>query len=242
MRPPMGGLFRSRFCSHFPAVAAAPSAAAEREKVNELTLKPNPRPIHQTVLFLAVLLITAIIAVPASGVALAQSPPPDTDTITLVNKDRQMVERKKEGDFVARPIFSRQVGALYYSIRHPDTGEWLTSTMTRVHRRGRRSISGGWEYTFLYSVLGRRQRVRGPIPARPRARPTSSLLLASATAGLTASAHVPSMPWCRSTSPTGCGTGCCGALNPARWARAIAGWLIEGAHGTLCGVVQKNHR
>ena len=26
------------------------------------------------------------------------------------------------------------------------------------------------------------------------------------------------------------------ALSPARWARAFAGWMIEGVHGTLCGV------
>ena len=29
------------------------------------------------------------------------------------------------------------------------------------------------------------------------------------------------------------------ALNPARWAKAFAGWVIEGVHGTLCGVVER---
>ena len=29
------------------------------------------------------------------------------------------------------------------------------------------------------------------------------------------------------------------ALNPARWAKALAGWVIEGVHGTLCGVVER---
>ena len=29
------------------------------------------------------------------------------------------------------------------------------------------------------------------------------------------------------------------ALNPGRWARAFAGWVIEGVHGTLCGVVER---
>ena len=29
------------------------------------------------------------------------------------------------------------------------------------------------------------------------------------------------------------------ALSPARWAKAFAGWMIEGAHGTLCGVVER---
>ena len=32
-----------------------------------------------------------------SGVALAQSPPPDSDSVTLFNRDRQLVERKKGG-------------------------------------------------------------------------------------------------------------------------------------------------
>ena len=30
-----------------------------------------------------------------------------------------------------------------------------------------------------------------------------------------------------------------GALDPDRWARAAAKWVIQGVHGTLCGVVQK---
>ena len=30
-----------------------------------------------------------------------------------------------------------------------------------------------------------------------------------------------------------------GALDPSRWARAFARWVIEGVHGTLCGVVER---
>ena len=94
--------------------------------------------------------------IPTSGrarrlTALAQSPPPDTDHVTLVNRDRQMVERKKEGDFVARPILSRQTDVLYYSIRHPDTGAWITNTY-RVRGSGKQ-LSEGWEYTFEYPAL-----------------------------------------------------------------------------------------
>ncbi len=29
------------------------------------------------------------------------------------------------------------------------------------------------------------------------------------------------------------------ALNPGRWAKAFAGWVIEDTHGTLCGVVER---
>ena len=78
------------------------------------------RRTRRLALIAAALLLSAIVAIPASGLALAQSPPP-ADDISLVNRDRQLVERKKEGDFVARPIFSRQVSVLYYAIRHPDT-------------------------------------------------------------------------------------------------------------------------
>ena len=30
-----------------------------------------------------------------------------------------------------------------------------------------------------------------------------------------------------------------GALDPSRWARAFATWVIEGVHGTLCSVVER---
>ena len=93
-----------------------------------MTQRRKSRPIKRLALLAAALLLTALAAIPASGVARAQSPPPDTGDITLVNWDRQMVERKKDGDFVARPVFSRQTDVLFYSIRHPDTGEWITAT------------------------------------------------------------------------------------------------------------------
>ncbi|MDE2844610.1 MAG: hypothetical protein OXN21_14700, partial [Chloroflexota bacterium] len=88
-------------------------------------LVPRSHSARRLTLLTAALLLSAIAAIPMSGLALAQSPPP-ADDISLVNRDRQLVERKKDGDFVARPVFSRQVGVLYYAIRHPDTGDWLT--------------------------------------------------------------------------------------------------------------------
>ena len=112
---------------------------------------PTPGRARRLTVLAAALLLSALTAIPASGLALAQSPPPDTDNITLVNWDRQMVERKKEGDFVARPVFSRPTDVLFYSIRHPDTGEWITSTY-RV-QGGEKKLSEGWEYTFEYPAL-----------------------------------------------------------------------------------------
>ena len=108
------------------------------------------RRVRRLALLTAALLVAAIVAIPASGLALAQSPPP-ADDISLVNRDRQLVERKKEGDFVARPIFSRQVSVLYYAIRHPDTGDWLTNTYQV--RGGEKRLAEGWEYTFEYPAL-----------------------------------------------------------------------------------------
>ena len=116
-----------------------------------MTQKPRIQPFRRLIPLAVALLLSALVAIPASGVALAQSPPPDTDNVTLVNRDRQMVERKKEGDFVARPVFSRKTDVLYYSIRHPDTGDWITNTY-RV-RGGGKQISEGWEYTFEYPAL-----------------------------------------------------------------------------------------
>ena len=99
---------------------------------------PRSGRARRLMLLTAALLLAALVAMPASGMALAQSPPPDTDHVTLVNRDRQMVERKKEGDFVARPILSRQTDVLFYAIRHPDTGDWITST---YRTKGARSSS-----------------------------------------------------------------------------------------------------
>ena len=102
---------------------------------------PRSGRAKRLILLAATLLLAALVAMPAGGVALAQSP--DTDNATLVNRERQMVERKKDGDFVARPILSRQTDVLFYSIRYPDTGEWITNTY-RV-RGGEKQLSEGWE-------------------------------------------------------------------------------------------------
>ena len=165
-------------------------------------------------------------AIPASGVALAQSPPPDSDPVTLVNRDRQMVERKKEGEFVARPVFSRQTDVLYYSIRHPDTGAWITNTY-RVQGGGS-SSPRGWSTpsstppwtSSPSSTPSRRSCWCWPCPAGAAATTTSSTPLVPV--------HQPKGLWDKVL----------GALDPDRWARAAAKWVIQGVHGTLCGVVE----
>ena len=182
----------------------------------------------------AALLLAAIVALPASGVALAQSPPIGGGDVTpvsstgqaLVNRDRQLVERKKEGDFVARPIFSRRTDVLYYSIRHPDTGEWITSTY-RV-KGGEKQLSEGWEYTFEYPVL----------EEQPELHPEQGFLLVLAVPRSGGGDHHVFHALIPVHQPRGLWDRVLGALEPDRWARAAAKWVVQGVHGTLCGVVE----
>ena len=172
----------------------------------------------------ASLLLAALVAIPASGVALAQSPPPGGDNLTLVNWDRQMVERKKDGEFIARPVFSRKIEFLHYALRHPDTGKWVTNTY-RV-KGGEKQLTEGWEYTFEYPVL----------KEQPRLHPEQAFLMVISVPRqgggdnhlfhVLVPVHQPKGLWDRVL----------GALDPNRWAGAR--WLVQGAHGTLCGVVQ----
>ncbi len=193
-----------------------------------MTQKFRPRLMRRAVL------LVALAAVPAGGTALAQSPPPDTGDITLVNYDRQMVERKKDGDFVARPVFSRRTGVLFYSIRHPDTGEWITSTY-RV-QGGEKQLSEGWEYTFEYpapvSSTGQ------ALDEQPDLDPEQAFLLVLAVPR-TGGDHQVFHALIPVHQPKGLWDKVLGALDPDRWARAGARWVIQGVHGTLCGVVQK---
>ena len=41
------------------------------------------------------------------------------------------MERKGGGEFVARPVFDRQIETLFYAVRDADTGDWV-SAMYRV--------------------------------------------------------------------------------------------------------------
>ena len=171
----------------------------------------------------AALLLAALVAIPASNVALAQAPP---DQIVLVNADRDFVERKKKGEFVARPVFDREIASLFYAVRDADTGDWI-SAMYRV-RGGEKKRSDGWEYSFEYPALDEQ-------PEIDPDRAYLLVMLAEAEDGrrgdfyAVVPVHEPGRIWDKILS----------ALNPARWARAFAGWVIEGVHGTLCGVVER---
>ena len=188
---------------------------------------PIPDRARRLAFLAAALLLTAIVAIPASGIALAQSSPPDSDNLALVNRDRQMVERKKDGEFVARPVFSRKIEFLHYALRHPDTGEWVTNTY-RV-QGGEKQLTEGWEYTFEYPVLD----------GQPELHPEQAFLMVMSVPRIGGGENHVFHALVPVHQPKGLWDRVLGALDPDRWARAGARWVIQGVHGTLCGVVER---
>ena len=186
--------------------------------------RSKPRSFGRFIPLVSALLLAALLAIPSSGVALAQNPP--GDEITLVNADRDFVERKKKGEFVARPVFDRKIADLLYAVRDADTGDWI-SAMYRV-RGGEKKRSDGWEYSWEYPKLDEQ-------PKLDPDRAYLLVMLATAEDGKRSAfysvipIHQSGKIWDKILA----------ALNPARWARAFAGWVIEGVHGTLCGVVER---
>ncbi|MCY4449280.1 MAG: hypothetical protein OXE02_10630 [Chloroflexi bacterium] len=169
----------------------------------------------------AALLLTALAAATASLTAQAQ----DGGGLSLVNHDRDFVERKRDGGFVARPVFDRQVSAIHYGIRHPETGDWLTS-MFRVQAAGN-AIPDGWEYSWSYPV----------VPQQPElSREEAFLLVIVAMDGGDAHTFNVVIPIYQ---PTSLWDRVLAALDPGRWARAFAGWIVEAVHGALCGFVEQ---
>ena len=171
------------------------------------------------------LMAATILVIAAIAPALTQ----DTG-LTLVNADGDLVERKKDGRFIARPVFSRELDALYYAIRDADNGDWVT-LMYRV-QGGEKKLKDGWEYSWEYPALSQ----------QPDLDPGKAYLLvigvpADAQGGpYVFHALVPVY------QPSGIFDRILAALNPARWAKAFARWVIEGVHGGLCGVVERATR
>ena len=187
-----------------------------------MALKSKLRSAGRLLPLVSALLLAALLAIPSSGIAQAQS----GNELTLVNAGRDFVERKKKGEFVARPVFDRRIEDLFYAVRDADTGDWI-SAMYQV-RGGEKNRSDGWEYSWEYPALDE----------QPDLDPDRAYLLAMIAVAedgkreafhAVVPIHQPGRIWDKILS----------ALNPARWARAFAGWVIEGVHGTLCGVVER---
>ena len=189
-----------------------------------MALKSTLRSARRIIPLASALLLAALLAIPASNPALAQSP--HSREIVLVNADRDFVERKKGGEFVARPLFDRKIVNLFYAVRDADTGDWI-SAMYRV-QGGEKKRSDGWEYSWEYPNLD----------AQPDLDPAHSYLLVMLAEDqngrrgdfyAVVPIHQSGRIWDKILA----------ALNPGRWAKALAGWVIEGVHGTLCGVVER---
>lgn len=147
--------------------------------------------------------------------------------VTLVNRDRDVVERKKDGSFVARPMFDRKLAFLAYAVRDADSGDWITG-VSQV-RGGEKRLSDGWEYSFEYPS-------RSDHPAlEPENVYVLFLMAAETSPGDPTQFHVV-VPV---HQPTGLWDRVIGAFDPARWAKAFARWIVEGVHGTLCGAVEE---
>ena len=189
-----------------------------------MALKSKLRSFRRFIPLAAALLLAALVAISASNMALAQTPP--GDEITLVNADRDFVERKGGGEFVARPVFDRKIVVLHYAVRHADTGDWI-SAVYRVSG-GEKERSDGWEYSWEYPDLDEH-------PDLDRDRAYLLVMLVEDEDGkrgdfyAVVPIHQPGRIWDKVLA----------ALNPGRWARAFAGWMVEGVHGTLCGVVER---
>ena len=189
-----------------------------------MALKSKARSFRLFLPLASALPLATLLAILASNLAMAQAPP--GDGIVLVNWDRDFVERKGGGQFVARPLFDRKIVNLFYAVRDADTGDWITA-MYRV-RGGQKERSDGWEYSWEYPDLDEH-------PDLDKDRAYLLVMLAEDEKGNRGDfygvipVHQPGNIFKKILS----------ALSPARWAKAFAGWMIEGTHGTLCGVVER---
>ncbi len=171
---------------------------------------------------LASLLLSSLLFVASVGALAAQG-----SGVSLVNESARFVERNKEGGFIARPVFDRPLAFLGYAVRDPDSGDWLTG-VTQV-QGGEKRLSNGWERSWEYPGHDDQPELD------PKRIYVLFMMAAETTPGEPDRFHVV-IP---AHEPTGIWERVIGALDPSRWARAFARWVIEGVHGTLCGVVER---
>ena len=180
--------------------------------------------VRRLALLAGALTLAVLMVVPSAGVARAQAPPAE---IVLVNAHDRPVERKKDGRFVARPVFDRRLDGLFYGIRHPDTGRWLTAVYRVIG--GETALIDGWQYEWEYPALAE----------HPDLDPERAYVLV-----MLAAESLPGDPQTVRTlvpvyEPGSLWERVIRAMDPSRWARAFARWVIEGVHGTLCAVLER---
>ena len=175
----------------------------------------------------AALLLAALAAIPSSGTTLAQEPPVGDGIVFVNENDEDLVERKDDGRFIARPVFDREVPLLYYGVRDGDTGEWLTA-MFRVRDDGKERRDGH-EYSFEYPFEN----------GQPELDPERPYLLVM-LAGELAQSPQPFYAVIPPHQPGGLWNRVLGALEPERWGKAVARWVIEGESRWLIGHVGRH--
>ena len=143
--------------------------------------------------------------------------------LTLVNQDERFIQRHDHGGFTARPVLSAEAAAVAYGVKDPIDGTWLTAFY--FVEDGPRRVNRGWEYTFDYPSDD----------SQPQLDPERAYIL-GVLAWLDDESYLfeAIIPMHESTGPW---DRVINALNPARWARAAAGWTIEGTHGLMCSVL-----
>ena len=143
--------------------------------------------------------------------------------LTLVNQDERFIQRHDHGGFTARPVLSAEAAAVAYGVKDPIDGTWLTAFY--FVEDGPRKVNRGWEYTFDYPSDD----------SQPQLDPERAYIL-GILAWLDDESYLfeAFIPMHESTGPW---DRVLNALNPARWARAAAGWTIEGTHGLMCSVL-----
>ena len=155
-------------------------------------------------------------ALPALAAPLQQS-----DGLSLVNED--FIKRDGDGSFEAKPIFNAEPEWLAYGIKDPVDGAWLTDFY--YVQDGPKERDRGWEYDIDYPEYDEQPELdpEKPYTLGLYARHEGELQLFE----VTIPRHEPSGLWDRVLN----------AFNPARWAKAFAGWTVEGVHGLLCSVL-----
>ncbi len=92
----------------------------------------------------ATLLLATLAAVPSSGTALAQEPPDPSSPIVLVNADDEdLVERKSDGRFIARPVFDRELPIVYFGVGATATRASGSSPCTACAAASRSAATAG---------------------------------------------------------------------------------------------------
>ena len=155
----------------------------------------------------------------------------------LINEHREFVERRDDGGFVARPVFSTDlhpVMNLSYVIQSLD-GEFLPEDkacslpITDADTVGLNT--GGWQVQFEYPD----PRCSWQIELDKDLPYVLQLVIrevANQDEGKAFRALIPVY------QPNGLWDKVLRAANPLTWLRAVAGWILDGAHGVLCKVLE----